>query len=111
MPDARPARTTRSLLNIPTPAFDGPAAALYGPRGPQRAHNTGRSRRALSAPPHVQDAIARVPDLSPRQRLALRNVLIGMTRDLSFERMISEQVRGLWSEAALRGDDGAWPAG
>jgi hypothetical protein len=68
----------------------------------------------LSTPPesleeHVADAIARVPDLSPRQRLALRNVMMSMTRDIGFIRLIDEQTHGPWSEAAVRGDDGGWP--
>jgi hypothetical protein len=60
----------------------------------------------MSIEHHVQDAIARVPDLSPRQKLALRNVLMAMTRDISFIRMIADSARGPWTEAAVRGDDG-----
>jgi hypothetical protein len=90
MADPRPQHITHrgpSLLKIPTPPYPGPGAALYGDRGPQRASNTGR-RRALSSPPtsleeHVQDAIARVPDLSSKQRLALRNTMMAMTATLS----------------------------
>ena len=108
MPDPRPVHTTVSFLNQPTPPFNGAATALYGDRGPQRAHNTGR--RAFNGPPmsleeHVQDAIARVPDLSPRQRNALRNVMMGMTRDTSFIRLIADAARGPWSAAAVRGDE------
>jgi hypothetical protein len=92
-----------SLLNMPVPKYEGPGASLYGPQGPQRAHNTGRRR--ASEPPtslehHVQDAIAKVPDLSPRQRLALRNTIMAMTRDISFIRLIHEQTRGPWSDQA-----------
>jgi hypothetical protein len=98
-----------SLMNMPTPPFHGAAHSLYGDRGPTQAHNTGR-RKAFNGPPqsieeHVQDALARVPDLSPKQRLALRNTLMTMTRDISFVRMIADQTRGPWSEAAVRGDE------
>jgi hypothetical protein len=54
---------------------------------------------------HVQDAIAKIPDLSPRQKLALRNTIMAMTRDISFIRLIHEQTRGPWSEAAVQ-DEG-----
>ena len=112
MADPRPQTFTypRSWLNQPTPPFNGAGEALYGPRGPQRSHNTGR--RPHSGPPQsledqVQDAIARVPDLSPKQKLALRNVLMGMTRDVSFARMVLDQAKakGPWSEAAVQ-DEG-----
>jgi hypothetical protein len=115
MADPRPKHYTMgpSLLN--QPLYNGAANAMYGPRGPARASPDygGRGRKALSGPPesveaHVQDAIARVPDLSPKQRLALRNVLMSMTRDVSFARMVLDQAKakGPWSEAAVRGDDG-----
>ena len=46
-------------------------------------------------------------DLSPKQKLALRNVLMSMTRDVSFARMVLDQAKakGPWSEAAVQ-DDG-----
>jgi hypothetical protein len=99
-----------SWLNQETPPFNGAANALYGDRGPQRPlKDYGRGRKALSGPPqsleeHVQDAIARVPDLSAKQKLALRNVLMGMTRDVSFARMVLDQAKakGPWSEAAVQ---------
>jgi len=108
MPDQRPAHMRVSLLNTPTPEFRGPAHSLYGDRGPVQASNTGR--RPLSAAPesiehHVQDAIARVANLNPRQRLALRNELMRMTRDLGFVRLIAAQTRGPYSEAAVQ-DEG-----
>jgi hypothetical protein len=85
-------------LNEPTPKFEGPAHSLYGPRGPQQAHNTGRRRS--SEPPtsiehHVQDAIAKIPDLNPRQKLALRNTLMAMCRDISFIHLVSQQAHQL----------------
>ena len=103
MPDARPAHMTQSLLNTPTPEFRGAAHSLYGDRGPVQASNTGR--RPLSAAPesienHVQDAIARVANLNPRQRLALRNELMRMTRDIGFIKCIHEQSLGPHSDAA-----------
>src|SRR5215831_6540076 len=115
MPDARPVHTKVSLLNQPTPPFNGPGAALYGPRGPQRAHNTGRQRRPLSGQPmsiehHIDDAIAKVPDLSPKQRNALRNTMMAMTRDVSFLKMALDaaKAKGPWSEAAVQ-DEGRPP--
>src|SRR5215831_19901309 len=112
MPDARKAHYTvrQSLLNEPTPPYLGPGASLYGPRGPQQAHNTGRRR--ASEPPtslehHVQDAIAKIPDLSPRQKLALRNTLMAMCRDISFIHLVSQQAHqlGPYSAAAVQ-DEG-----
>ena len=62
----------------------------------------------MSTPPmslehHIQDSIARVPDLSPKQKLALRNTLTTMMRDISFIRMLAESahMHGPWSAAAL----------
>jgi len=110
MPDARPAHMTQSLLNTPTPPFNGAANALYGDRGPQRSANTSRRRGAppASLEEHIQDAIAKVPDLSPRQRNALRNTLMSMTTDISFIRLIHEQTRGPYSDqaAGVRQDEG-----
>jgi hypothetical protein len=49
----------------------------------------------MSIEHHVQDAIAKIPDLSPRQKLALCNTLMAMTRDISFIRLIHDQARHL----------------
>ena len=78
---------------------------MYGPRGPQRASPDYAARKPLSTEPesiehHVQDAIARVAGLSPRQRLALRNELMRMTRDIGFIKCIHEQSLGPHSDAA-----------
>ena len=112
MPDPRPAHTTVSLLNQPTPPYPGPGASLYGPRGPMQAQNTGRQRKALQGPPesiqhHVDDALARVADLSPRQRNAVRAEVLRMMNDITFLRMLTEEARarGPWSEAAVQ-DEG-----
>ena len=48
----------------------------------------------------MQDAIARVAGLSPRQRLALRNELMRMTRDIGFIKCIHEQSLGPHADAA-----------
>ena len=56
MADQRPAHVRVSLLNQPTPPYNGPGASLYGPRGPQQAQNTGRQRKALSGPARVDPA-------------------------------------------------------
>jgi len=110
MPDQRPAHMTTSLLNMPTEPFPGAGAALYTKYGPRGPAHTGRQRKPLSTAPeslehHVQDAIARVADLSPKQRLALRNELMRMTRDISFVRLIAQQTHGPYSEAAVQ-DEG-----
>ena len=106
MPDQRPQhRTIPSLLNIPTEPYLGPGRSLYGSRGPQRASPDYGARKPLSTEPesiehHVQDAIARVQGLSPRQRLALSNELMRMTRDIGFIKCIHEQSLGPHSDAA-----------
>ena len=48
----------------------------------------------------MQDAIARVQGLSPKQRLALRNELMRMTRDIGFIKCIHEQSLGPHGDAA-----------
>ena|SRR6516164_3805093 len=111
MPDPRPAHMTVSLMNQPTPPFTRAANSLYGPRGPQRAHNTGRTRRGPEGPPmsiadHVDDALRHVAGLTPRQRLAVHNEMTKLCRDISFIRMIAESARGPWSEQAVRQDEG-----
>jgi hypothetical protein len=107
MPDVRRSHITMgpSLLNQKTPPFTGPGASLYGPRGPQRASPDYRQRKPLSTEPesiqhHIDDAIARVPDLSGKQKNALRNVLASMCRDISFIRCVHEQTRGPHTDAA-----------
>ena len=107
MPDARPTHTTVSLLNTPTPPFTGAANSLYGPRGPQRAHNTGR-HEPQSLADHVDLALDRVKGLGPKQRLALHNEMLRMLRDIEVTRLVAHSARGPWSEAAVRADDG-WP--
>jgi hypothetical protein len=100
MADPRPSHFTypKSLMNIPTEPFPGAANAIYGKRGPQQAANTGRQRKPLSDPPesldhHIQDAIAKIPDLSGKQKLALHNTLRAMCRDISFIHLISQQAQ------------------
>ena len=116
MADPRPQhRTMQSLLNTPTPPFNGAAASLYGPRGPRgptQAANTGRQRKALQGPPeniqhHVDDALARVADLSPRQRNAVRAEVLRMWNDITFLRMLTEEARarGPWSAEAVHPTD------
>jgi hypothetical protein len=113
MADPRPKHYTMgpSLLN--QPLYHGAANAMYGDRGPQRAAPDygGRGRRALSTPPmslehYIQDAIAKVPDLSPRSRLALRNTFMSLTRDIGFIRLITESAHahGPWSAQATHLD-------
>src|SRR6516162_38560 len=66
-----------SLLNVPTPVFQGPAHSLYGPRGPQRAAPDYAARKPLSTQPetvehYIEDSLARA-DLSARQRTAVES--------------------------------------
>jgi hypothetical protein len=109
MADIRPSHTTvPSLLNQPTPPYNGPGAALYGERGPTRSYgNLGRRREGppQSIADHVDDAIKHVAGLTPKQRLAVHNEMVKLCRDISFIRMIAEQTHGPWSEAAVQ-DEG-----
>ena len=100
MPDARPTHTTVSLLNTPTPPFTGAANSLYGPRGPQRAHNTGR-HEPQSLADHVDLALDRVKGLGPKQRLALHNEVVKMTRDIGFIKLVANSIHGPYSAAAV----------
>ena len=109
MPDPRPAHMTVSLLNQPTAPFRGPAASLYGERGPKRSYgNLGRRREGppMSIADHVDDALRHVAGLTPRQRLAVHNEMTKLCPDISFIRMIAESARGPWSEQAVRQDEG-----
>ena len=96
-----------SLLNQPTPPFNGAATALYGERGPQRSQNTGR-HGPQSLADHVDLALDRVKGLGPKQRLAVHNEMLRMLRDIDVIRLVAHSARGPWSEAAVRGDDGGW---
>jgi len=96
MPDTRPAHMRQSLLNTPTPPFQGAGHSLYGDRGPQRAAPDYGARKPLSTPPetigdHVDDAIAKVQGLSAKQRNAVRSAVIAMTRDIGFSKLIHDQ--------------------
>jgi hypothetical protein len=102
MPDARAKHFhyPPTLMNQETAPFPGAANAIYGDRGPRRAFPDYHRRKPLSGAPqslehYIQDSIARVPDLSPRQKLALRNTIMTMTRDIGFIRLIHEQTHGL----------------
>jgi hypothetical protein len=81
-----------SVLNIPTPPFNGPGAALYGDRGPQRSHNTGR-HEPQSLADHVDLALDRVKGLGPKQRLALHNEICRMLRDIEVIRLVAHSAR------------------
>jgi hypothetical protein len=99
---------TQSLLNTPTPEFRGAANSLYGDRGPKRSYgNLGRRREGppQSIADHINDAIRRVAGLTPRQRLAVHNEMVRLTRDISFMKMVADQTRGPYSEAAVQ-DEG-----
>src|SRR6516162_5214131 len=113
MPDARPAHMTQSLLNTPTPPFRGAANSLYGERGPVRSYgNLGRRREGppQSIADHIDDAIKHVAGLTPKQRLAVHNAMLTLTRDISFMRMVAAQVRGPGpDELAVHGSDEGRP--
>jgi hypothetical protein len=104
MPDPRPSHTTVSLLNQPTPPFTGAANSLYGPRGPQRAHKTGR-QEPQSLADHVDAALDRVKGLGPQQKLSLHNEICRMLRDIEVIRLVAHSVRGPYGEAAVQ-DEG-----
>ena len=53
----------------------------------------------MSIADHVDDALKHVAGLTPRQRLAVHNEMVKLCRDISFIRMIAEQIRGPFSEA------------
>ena len=53
----------------------------------------------MSIADHIDDALRHVAGLTPRQRLAVHNEMVKMCRDISFIRMIAEQIRGPFSEA------------
>ena len=113
MADPRPQhRTMQSLLNTPTPPFNGAAASLYGPRGPTQAANTGRQRKPLSGAPesiqhHIDDCLALVADLSTKQKTALRAEISKMLNDITFLRMLTDEARarGPWSAEAVHPTD------
>jgi hypothetical protein len=106
MTDVRAKHITRpSLLNQLDTAFRGAANSIYGERGPQRAFPDYGGRRATGAPPesieeHIVDAIGHVAGLKPGQRVALRNELVKMCQNISFIKLIDEQVHGPHLEAA-----------
>src|SRR6516164_8894938 len=80
MPDTRtrPRHEGPSLMNQPTPPYHGPAASLYGERGPTRSYgNLGRRREGppQSLADHIDDAIKHIAGLTPKQRLAVHNAM------------------------------------
>ena len=93
-----------SLMNQPTPPFNGAATALYGQRGPQRSHNTGR-QEPQSLADHVDAALDRVKGLGPQQKLSLHNEICRMLRDIEVIRLVAHSVRGPVGEAAVQ-DEG-----
>jgi hypothetical protein len=91
-------------LNQPTPPFNGAATALYGERGPQQAHNTGR-QEPQSLADHVDAALDRVKGLGPQQKLSLHNEICRMLRDIEVIRLVAQSARGPYTEAAVQ-DEG-----
>jgi hypothetical protein len=102
----------QSLLNTPTEPFPGAGAALYTKYGPRGPAHTGRQRKALQGPPeniqhHIDDCLARVADLSTRQKTALRAEIGKMLNDITFLRQLMDEAkaRGPWSAEAVHGAD------
>jgi hypothetical protein len=109
MPDVRRSHFTYpagqpSLLNQKTEPFRGAATALYTDRGPARSEldyrrNAGRKvpeGEPQSIADHVDQAIAKVQGLNPRQRLAIHNAMVNMMHDVRFLQMLHSQVRDPW---------------
>jgi len=108
MPDARPSHTTVSLLNQPTPPFNGAATALYGERGPQRSQNAGR-QEPQSLGDHVDLMLDRVKGLGRQQKLTLHNEVLRMLRDIQVIHLIMHSARGPWSQQAIDHSEGTIP--
>jgi hypothetical protein len=85
------------------------AHSLYGPHGPQQAlgHFSPRPltgqispKRFGLGPPeppasiseHISHAVAKIPDLSPKQRNSVHAAMLALTRDISFVKMVHDQV-------------------
>jgi hypothetical protein len=97
-----------SLLNQPTPPFNGAAHALYGERGPVQAAHTGR-HEPQSLGDHVDLMLDRVKGLGPKQKLALHGEVLRMLRDLDVIRLIMHSARGPWSQQAIDHSEGTIP--
>jgi hypothetical protein len=81
---------TVSLMNQPTPPFNGAAKSLYGERGPKRSYgNLGRRREGppQSLADHIDDAIKHVAGLTPKQRLAVHNAMLTMAGDAGSQKL------------------------
>jgi hypothetical protein len=94
-----------SLLNQPH-EFAGAAHSLYGSRGPQRAAHD--YNRPLSGPPqsiadHIDQCLDRIKGLGPKQRLALHNELLKLSRDIGFIHLVASQAHGPHSAVAVHG--------
>jgi hypothetical protein len=111
MPDVRKGHYTYppgpSLMNIPTPPYNGPGASLYGSQGPRRSELDYRrsAGHAADGPPqsladHVDQCLDRVKGLGPKQRLTLHNELLRLLRDVEVIRLVAAQGHGPHSDAA-----------
>jgi hypothetical protein len=90
----------QSLLNTPTPPFEGAATALYTKRGPAGPAPNYNGRRKGEPPQsitdHIADAVAKIPDLSARQRNAVKAAVTSMLHDIRFLQMLHAQTRDPW---------------
>jgi hypothetical protein len=107
MPDQRPIHRHQVSIYGPT----GPSNALGTP-GERPMTTTMRFAKAPPGPPqniqeHIEQALAKVPNIGPKQRTALIHVLMAMTRDIDFLRQLTAAAKasGPWSEAAVQ-DEG-----
>jgi hypothetical protein len=53
---------------------------------------------------HISNVVAKIPDLSTRQRNSAHAAMLALTRDISFVKMIAGQVS--WSHQAPAQDEG-----
>ena len=99
--------------------------SIYGERGPRNdlgqpsprpLTTTMKFAKAPAGPPqniqeHIEQALAKVPGLGPKQRTALIHTLMAMTRDISFIRTLADSARaaGPWSQHAVDHSEGQLP--
>ena len=89
------------------------AHSVYGAHGPRNDMPGGSPRpmtttmRFAKAPPeppqsiseHISSAVEKIPGLTGRQKNAVHAAMLAMTRDISFVKMVHDQVG--WAPRAL----------
>jgi hypothetical protein len=90
----------------PRPVHNHVAHSVYGAHGPRNDMPGGSPRpmttqlrfaKAPAEPPqslaeHIEQAVARVPGLSPKQRQAVAAVMVEKTRDLHFIKLVMDMM-------------------